>query len=303
VPVQGLRIGYACINTRLPSPARTLRLANATPDRLREIVAANLDALADVLRWNAENGIRVFRVTSNLVPFASHPVNTLAWWDEFGERFAELGTIVAREEMRLSMHPGQHTVLSSARAEVVEASIAELVYHDRVLDLLGLDSSHKVVVHVGSGARGSAAGDRFVQTVEVLPPGPRSRLVVENDERWPLEDVLALAREASLPVVLDVFHHELAPSFPELGVRDLVERAAPTWRRGDGRQEVHFSTQAAGRRPGAHAEALDLDAFALFAAEVGDLPLDCVLEVKDKERSALGARPVLESVGRGGAAT
>ena len=294
MPVQRLRIGYACINTRLPSPARTLRLASVTPDRLREITAANLDALEDVLRWNAENDIQVFRLTSNLVPFASHPVNTLAWWDELGERFAELGEIVARAGMRISMHPGQHTVLSSARAEVVEASIAELAYHDRILELLGLDASHKVVIHVGSGAPGSAAGDRFVEGVEQLPPGPRGRLVVENDERWPLQSVLDLADRASLPVVLDVFHHELAPSFPGLTTRDLVERAAQTWRPSDGRQEVHFSTQAEGRRPGAHAETVDLDAFAMFAGDVGDLPLDCVLEVKDKERSVLRARRALE---------
>jgi UV DNA damage endonuclease len=60
------------------------------------------------------------------------------------------------------------------------------------------------------------------------------------------------------------------------------------------RQEVHFSTQADGRRPGAHADSLDLGAFADFIRAVGDLPLDCVLEVKDKERSLLRALPVLE---------
>jgi UV DNA damage endonuclease len=63
-----------------------------------------------------------------------------------------------------------------------------------------------------------------------------------------------------------------------------------TW---SSRQEVHFSTQAPGKRPGAHADALDVDAFRRFAAVVGDLPLDCVLEVKDKERSALRAQELL----------
>ena len=41
-----MRVGYACVNTELPSAARTMRLANATPQRLREVTAANLDALA-----------------------------------------------------------------------------------------------------------------------------------------------------------------------------------------------------------------------------------------------------------------
>ena len=75
-------------------------------------------------------------------------------------------------------------------------------------------------------------------------------------------------------------------------MRELVQRTGETWRNGDGRQEVHFSTQEPGKRPGAHAESIDLDALARFVEEVGDLPLDCVLEVKDKERSVLRAREI-----------
>jgi UV DNA damage endonuclease len=74
-----------------------------------------------------------------------------------------------------------------------------------------------------------------------------------------------------------------------------VLRAGETWRRRDGRQEVHFSTQEPGKRPGAHAETIDLDAFDRFVDEVGDLPLDCILEVKDKEQSVLRARARLEA--------
>jgi len=69
-----MRVGYACVNTQLPSSARTLRLVNVTDDRLRELIAANLDALESILRWNEDHRIRVFRLTSNLIPFASHEV-------------------------------------------------------------------------------------------------------------------------------------------------------------------------------------------------------------------------------------
>ena len=286
-----LRLGYACVNTQLPSSARTVRLANATPERLRELAAANLDALEVILRWNEEHGIQVFRLTSNLIPLASHPVNTLAWSDELDERFAALGALVARSGARLSTHPGQYTVLSSHSAPVVAAAIAELDYHDRLLSALRLDRSHKVVLHVGSGAADpAAAARRFSTAFDRLSAGARARLVLENDERWPLDRVLELATPLGLPVVFDAFHHELAPSFEELDVRDAVLAAAETWRPEDGRQEVHFSTQQPGKRPGAHAQTLDLEAFDAFAAAVGDLPLDCVLEVKDKEQSALRAR-------------
>ena len=291
----GLRLGYACVNTQLPSSARTLRLGNVTPARLRELIAANLDALESILRWNREHGIQVFRLTSNLIPFASHPANTLAWWDEFDERFERLGELLAESGARVSTHPGQYTVLSSVVPAVVEAALAELQYHDRMLTALGLDASHKIVLHVGSGAADrDAARTRFASGFERLGNGARSRLVLENDERWPLAEVLELAEPLGVPVVFDNFHHELAPSLDGHGVRDVVLAAARTWLPRDGRQEVHFSTQELGKRPGAHAETIDLDAFARFVSEVGDLALDCILEVKDKEQSVLHARELLQ---------
>ncbi len=291
-----MRIGYACVNTQLPSSARTVRLANATPERLLELADANLDALEAILRWNDAHGIQVFRVTSNLIPLASHPVNTVAWWDELEGRFAELADLVARTGARLSTHPGQYTVLSSPREPVVSASVAELEYHDRLLSALGLDRSHKIVLHVGSGAaEPEAAARRFSAGFARLSPGAQARLVLENDERWPLDRVLPLAAELGTPVVFDAFHHELAPSAEDLAVRDAVLAAAETWRPDDGRQEVHFSTQEPGKRPGAHAESLDLHAFEAFVEAVGDLPLDCVLEVKDKEQSVLRARSAVSA--------
>jgi UV DNA damage endonuclease len=301
--VYGLRLGYASLNTQLPSPARTVRLANATPERLRELLAANLDALEAVLRWNVEHDIRVFRLSSNIVPLASHPANRLRWWDELAGRFAALGRLMTDEGMRLSTHPGQYTVLGSPKPAVTSAGIAELDYHGRMLEAFGLDASHKILIHLG-GAYGEpdAALGRFATSYTRLSAAARERLVVENDERWSLADVLAFAGRLGTPVVFDAFHHALCPSLPSLGIRDLVLTAGETWAPEDGRQEVHFSTQAPGRRPGAHSDSLDLAAFTAFAAEVGDLPLDCILEVKDKERSVLRAQARLAAArdrGRG----
>ena len=117
--------------------------------------------------------------------------------------------------------------------------------------------------------------------------------MVENDERWSLAEILQLAERTCLPIVFDAFHHTLRPSLPGLSLRELVLRAAETWTPADGRQEVHFSTQEPGKRPGAHAATLDAAAFLAFHEQVGDLPLDCVLEVKDKERSVLRARELV----------
>jgi UV DNA damage endonuclease len=287
----GMRLGYACINTTLPAASRTVRLANATPERLRELIAGNLDALEAIVRWNAEHGIQVFRLTSDLIPFGSHPANTLAWWSEFAGRFDEIGALLDAADARVPMHPGQYTVLASEQPAVVDRALAELEYHDRLLRALGRDRSHKMVIHVGSGASDPpAAAARFAAAFARLSESARQRLVLEHDERWSLAQVLELARQLGVPVVFDAFHHQLRPSLEGLDVRATALRAAETWMPSDGRPEVHFSTQEPGKRPGAHAEHIDLDAFRAFEGAVGDLPLDCTLEVKDKERSVLRAR-------------
>lgn len=293
---KGLRVGYACVNTLLPSAARTLRLANVTAHRLRELIGANLDALEAVLRWNLEHDIRVFRLTSNLIPFGSHAANELDWPAAFGSRLRELGALMTDASMSLSTHPGQYTVLSSVHPHVVDAAVGELEYHDRLMTAFGLDRSHKIVLHMGSGAAGrDDAFARFAAGFARLSPGAAGRLALENDERWPVADVLPVSRLLGVPVVFDVFHHELAPSFGDRSVREVVRDVGETWGDGDGRQELHFSTQEPGKRPGAHAERIDLDAFGRFVDEVGDLPVDCIVEVKDKEQSVLRAQGILRS--------
>ena len=265
-----------------------MRLANATADRIREVTAINLDALEAILRWNLDHGIEVFRISSNTIRFGSHPVNTVRWWEEFGPRLAELGRLM--HGMSISTHPGQYTVLGSQRPEVVAASLAELEYQALLLSSLGLDTTHKLVIHL------SGTPDRFAASVERLSPDTRARLTLsENDERWALTEVLSLAQHLELPVVFDVFHHRLNGSLAELDVRGATLLAGETWTPADGRQEVHFSTQEPGKRPGAHSSTLDASAFAEFVEAVGDLPLDCVLEVKDKERSALSAQRLLRT--------
>ena len=287
----GLRLGYACLNTLFGSPARTTRLAKATPERLRQLLAANLDTLEAILRWNDANDIRVFRVSSNTVPLASHPRASYPWREALGERFAELGDLMRGAGMRLSTHPGPYTVPASADEAIADAAVRELDYHAELMSAFGLDRSHKIVLHLGGGAGDRESWlDRFGRAFGRLAPAARSRLVLEHDERWSFGDVLPVARELNVPVVFDAFHHEVNGSLPKLRARELVELAGETWHEPDGRQEVHFATQAPGRRAGAHADRLDLRRFRRFAEQVNDLPLDCVLEVKDKEQSVLRAR-------------
>ena len=284
-----IRLGYACINTQLPSSNRTCRLNRAEPGRLLDLSRQNLAALKEVLRWNAAHGIGLFRISSEVIPFASHPVNSLPWWDLLQPELARLGEIIHASGQRVSMHPGQYTVLNSPRPEVVESSLAELEYHARFLDALGVGPENKIVLHLG-GVYGdkTAALSRLAENAARLSQSAAARLVLENDERsYTLEDALGASAVTGAPVVFDVFHHAWKPSFPGEPLRALVERAAATWRAPDGLPKLHYSDQWPGKPPGSHSQSVDVDAFRRFYDQVSDMRLDVMLEVKDKEQSVL----------------
>jgi UV DNA damage endonuclease len=240
--------------------------------------------------------VRLFRISSDVVPFGSHPVNTLAWWDEFSPLLAEIGSLLRAHDLRVSMHPGQYTVLSSPDRRVVEAARADLVFHARLLDALGLDTRHKVVVHVG-GAYGdkAAALARWISAVGELPEHVRQRLVLENDERlFGMHEVLCASAASGVPVVMDVFHHRVHVGPPaDASVPDLMRQAAATWQPArDGVPKIHYSSQAAGQRPGAHAEYIDAPAFGHFLAELAppEVEFDCMLEAKAKDLALFEVR-------------
>ncbi len=290
-----MKIGYPCINLGLSCrPSRTFRLQNLTWERLRETVAGNLACLAEIVRWNAQHGLLFLRITSDLVPLASHPRNRFPWPEAFAEKFAEIGKLIRAYDMRISMHPGQYTLLNSPRPQVVAAAVADLSYHAQVLELLGLDEMAKIQIHVG-GVYGNKkeAMARFLRAVDALPERIRTRLVVENDERfYTLSDVLWLHRKTGLPVVFDVFHHELNPDGQSLA--QALEAQAETWKPEDGLPIVDYSSPLRGGRMGSHAYHLDEAHFLRFLEESRPYDFDLMLEVKDKERSALRALALVQ---------
>ncbi len=179
-----MRIGYPCINTSIACRGnRTFRLSSYSRDRLYQAVGENLRCLHEVLAWNAGFGLLFFRISSDLVPFASHPVCRDPWDETFADLLAEAGDYVRENSMRISMHPDQFIILNSPDPGVTERSITELSYHARVLDLMGLRTDAKVQVHVGGlyGDR-QASLSRFVTRVAGIDPLVRRRLVVENDD-------------------------------------------------------------------------------------------------------------------------
>ncbi len=294
-----MKIGYPCINRSIGcSCGRTFRLSSYSDERLAETVRENLRCLEEILRFNRRESILFFRIGSGLVPFASHPVCTAAWQDTFAERFREIGRFVREHDMRISMHPDQFVVINAKDPEIVGRSVAELRYHAAVLDAMHLDGTAKVQIHVG-GVYGDreASMERFASVYSRLDESILRRLVVENDDsRYTLADCLRIHEETGIPVLFDVFHHRVNPS--GIAVAGAVERSGATWRPEDGILMTDYSTPMPGGRKGRHAESLDAADFEQFLAGTAPTDMDIMLEIKDKEKSALAAVGIARRDGR-----
>lgn len=291
-----MRIGYPCINRSLScSNNKTFRLASYSEERLKETVKNNLECLLRILQFNLEHGLLFFRITSNIVPFASHPVNTFNWQEFFRPDLEKIGDFISRNQMRISMHPDQFTLINSTQEDIFHRSKKELKYHTELLDLMNLDSSAKVQIHIG-GVYGDKPKSiqRFVTRLNSLETAIRKRMVIENDDRlFDVVDCLQINSLTHAPVLLDAFHHQLNSKTPL--TQDLFELITRTWNcRIDGIPMVDYSSQETAETPVKHAQTIDLDDFGSFLKKTEPNDFDIMLEIKDKEKSALQAKKLAE---------
>ncbi|MBN2245225.1 MAG: UV DNA damage repair endonuclease UvsE [Candidatus Aminicenantes bacterium] len=285
-----MKIGYPCINRSIGCTANsTFRLASYSDARLKTTIENNLKCLMKILRYNQEKGFYFFRISSDIIPFASHPVCTFSWKTHFKKELREAGDFIKKNKMRISMHPDQFVLINSPHEDVVDKSIKELDYHCRVLDSMELDSTAKIQIHVGGVYKAKPqAIERFIQRYQTLSSNLRDRLVIENDDRlYSLKDCLQIHAQIGLPVLFDTFHHECLNHGET--TREGLKAAVKTWGAKDGILMVDYSSQEKGAKKGKHAEAIDLDSFRTFLEETKGLDFDIMLEIKDKEKSAAQA--------------
>lgn len=285
-----MAIGYACVTLGVRNAQfSACTLKNASEDNLRKITNKNLEALINIIDYNIENEIKLFRISSDIIPFGSHKINTLNWQEEFKDKLLAIGKKIKDSNMRVSMHPGQYTVLNSINDEVVENAVRDLDYHTSFLDALEVDSKNKIVLHIG-GVYGDKkkASENFIRNYFKLPEKIKKRLIIENDDKnYNVEEVLNISKEISIPVVFDNLHNKLNPSPKALPESEWISICGETWKKEDGRQKLHYSQQKRGGILGAHSDTIFTGEFLEFYDALKDKDIDIMLEVKDKNLSAV----------------
>ncbi len=284
-----IRYGFACKTIGLPGAAQSsLTLSRADRDNLLAVSRNNLNSLETMLRYCCQQSIALMRISSDIIPLASHEAVQFDWQAELRPELETLAALARESGVRLSMHPGQYTVLNSPRQDVVHKAVADLAYHAAFLDALHAGPESRIILHLGGGyGDRQAALQRLRHNLAALPPSILQRLALENDERiYTIEDVLAVCGDFDLPAIFDIFHHELNP--PAHGhMLHWLDRAAATWNSRSGRQKIHYSQQLAGGKAGMHSQTIAMHPFMQVHEQLGGRELDVMLEVKDKNLSAI----------------
>lgn len=249
-----LNMGYCCINTELRNMgifcSRTCRLETLQQKGIGhayELAWQNINDLPAIFRWNYKNNIFLYRMSSEMFPFASHPdYYSIYDLEQFRSRLQEIGEIANYYKQTLTFHPGQYNQLTSHRDSVVEKSVIDIDLHAKILDLMNCKQDSVIVIHGGSKNGGKdVALERFKLNFCKLSESSKSRLVLENCEMaYTIEDLLPISEQLNVPIVIDYHHHNINKSQTDLQL--LTERVLTIWSRRNITPLFHLSESRRG---------------------------------------------------------
>lgn len=231
-----VNLGYACINLTLSEEGITTNRGMIKKTFLEkgisyasELALSNVQALLKILEWNIANDIHVFRVTSELFPWASeYKLKDMPHFHEIRETLEACGKL----PVRISSHPGPFNKVAGVGTTLTN-TIKDLEIHSEIFDLMNLQASpwNKINIHVG-GAYGDKTETlkRFAQNFKLLSENLRSRLTIENDDKpslYTVNDLAQLHEMIGIPIVFDYFHHKLHPGTQT--EEEAFHTACKTW--------------------------------------------------------------------------
>ena len=295
-----MNLGYACICETLKKDGITTNrsLKKATLDKkgleyVSELALENVRDLETYLKWNLENNIMLFRMSSSIIPWANKiDWHTMKDIDEIKEILKRCGDFANKHEMRLTMHPGQFVVLTSPHEHVVENSISELRAHSDLMNYMGLSETpyNKINIHMGA-----AYGDKinssktFVKNFKTLPRDIQNRLTIENDDKAVMYSTTDLYKlvygEIGIPIVFDYHHHKFCTGGQT--EQEALTLATTTW--GTIKPVVHYSESKA-LNEGLKVKLQAHSDYINGPIDTYGLDLDIMLECKAKELALLKLR-------------
>ena len=249
-----MNLGYACINMTLSDnkPRITTNRGMIKNTFLKkginyagELALLNVIDLISILKWNVKNNIQLFRVSSDIFPWASHyNLEDLPQYQQIIAVLSSTGDYIKENNLRITSHPGPFNVLVSPNDLVVKNTIKDLNMHGILFDMLALERSpfNKINIHC-NGVYGDkkSAMDRFCINFNALPESVKTRLSIENDDKssmYSVKDLMYIHEKLGIPIVFDYHHHKFCTG--GLSEKDALALAISTWPK-DIKPIVHYS--------------------------------------------------------------
>ena len=297
---KSIQLGLCCMNTELQSQKpqimssrsctlKTLETKGFEP--LKEKIIQNLKDTLVLMDWNEKNGIKVFRLSSDLFPHYSN--NKAMNYDiSFAmDLLKEIGDKSKKYNQRLTFHPGQYNVIGTPNKEIFLNTTKDLKYHSDILDFMGLNKNSVIVIH-GGGVYGDKKKtiDRWCEQFYKLPENVQNRLVLENCEKnFSIEDCLEISNRINIPVVFDTHHFECYKllhkeekfSEPDEYMHAILE----TWWKRNIKPKFHVSEQGSGKI-GHHSDFIEtIPEYLLEIPHKFACSIDIMIEAKLKEQA------------------
>lgn len=299
-----MNLGYACINLSLGKKVTTSRsmikrtLNERGLDYVSELALLNAIDLYTILKWNLDNDIFFYRMSSNIIPWGeSIDITELKDYQKIKSALKRAGDFAIQRGIRLTAHPGPFVVLTSPKDKVVDAAILELELHGKIFDLLRLSRTpyNKINIHC-NGVYGDkqSAMDRFVSNFNRLSKSVQARLTIENDDKasmYSVKDLMYIHNKIGIPIVFDYHHHLFNNG--GLTEREALELAISTWPTGI-TPVVHYSESKTIHennnklKPQAHSDYVNM-----LPDTYGNV-VDIMLESKAKDLSVLNIKNKLK---------
>lgn len=240
-------IGYCCINISLNinkckkdkitvNRGMTKKTFESKGlDYVSELAILNINDFYKILKWNIENNIFVYRMSSDMFPcIGFYELESLPNFDIISSKLKLIGNYAKENKVRLSFHPTHFCILASENPNVVKNSIDELNKHAQIMDLMGLDQSYyyPINIHVNTTKpTREEAADRFCNQFFNLSESCRKRLVVENDDgpnQYSTKMLYELIyKKIGTPITHDFHHHNYGPK--DISQEEALKLAFSTW--------------------------------------------------------------------------
>ena len=293
-----IQLGLCCLNMTLraqnPSIFASRKMIIRTIKQkgiicLKQKIVQNLKDVLKIMDWNEENGIKVYRLSSEMFPHKSNPKVEEYSFDFAIDLLKQIGEKSKRLNQRLTFHPGQYNVVGTPNRKTFLQTCNDLKYHADVLDLMGLDNNSVMVVH-GGGMYGDKEKTkiRWCEQFQELPENVKKRLVLENCEKsFSIKDCLEVSEKINIPIVFDTHHFEcyklLHPDEEFEEASFYIPLILKTWEKRGIKPKFHVSEQGLGRC-GHHSDYIkEIPQYLLEIPEKYNVNFDIMIEAKCKE--------------------